>query len=206
VDANRPIMKIVDVYSALREEKPIENVTVTEIIDLEKLLAEKSIDHNLPFEFPVIFKNCYIKSLCVPLRTCTKRFSFENCVMVSVFFMGCYLIEGISIKNCTFYDDIYLFCAGGHNKPDWPVIIEDTTFYGLVDFQDAWFQGPVRITRCNFVAGTNLLGNLGHSDSVHFDYQPELESNTGKLDMNGSFMDWKFKPIERPKRKIFLWF
>jgi hypothetical protein len=49
---------------------------------------------------------------------------------------------------------------------------------------DAWFEGPIEISRCNFVKGSNLLGNKETPVRAKFDYVPLMINNSGKVDIN----------------------
>lgn len=219
------IMNLPEIYSALRKGKIIQNVNVTEIIDLENVFPEKSRLKEWTYDLPVTFRNCDIKGIYVPPREYAKNFCIENCMIESADLDGCYLIEGITISTCTFKSDMRLLSAGGHNKPGVPVIIKDTTFLGRVDFVDAWFMRPVKITGCNFMAGTNLLGNVGCSYSVTFDVNPDIHDNKGKMNLDGHTAEWNVISSPNPlpviqikqsaangyikikkTRKRFLWF
>ncbi len=189
-----------DVYDNLRKEIPIENICVTDPIAISKLGDTEPVDGKLPYiDLAITFRNCYIKSLSAGDCTYNKRFTLEGCVVESTEFFACYLMSGITIEGCTFINDLMMMAAGGHNAEDKPIIIKNTIFYGLVDFCDALFYGPVEVSGCNFVEGTNLLGNKGKPQSIHFDqngHNPDLEllvlkDNQGKLDLNGDSFDWK---------------
>lgn len=164
-------------------------------LDLDTLDPAEPVGGEDWHDLPVTFRNCYIKGIWVATRTYTKRFTFENCYIEKANFFCCYLVGGITIDRCTFKDDMFLLMGGGHNAPEEPVVIKDTVFCGFVDMQDALFMGPVTISGCNFVAGTNLLGNLGQSDSVHFEVPPKITDNKGKLDLDGSLFTWKGTPV-----------
>jgi hypothetical protein len=196
LNKKKPVLKKSAVYKALREAVVIENVDIHDLIDLEKVTWKDFNPKDCRVNFPVTFRNCNINSLWVANLTFTERFTLENCIIENCNFLACYLLSGITIDNCTFKEDMFLFAAGGHNSLLAPIIIINSVFYGLVDFGDAWFKGPVKITGCDFIAGTNLLGNIGKVISVNSELTPEIFNNNGNLALNGDLMDWKGVPIE----------
>jgi hypothetical protein len=57
------------------------------------------------------------------------------------------------------------------------------------------FFGPFKLSNCNFIKGTNLLGNQGQPYCVHFAIPPRLEGNKGVLDLDGELAYWRNYPI-----------
>ena len=76
--------------------------------------------------------------------------------------------------------------SGGHNMDGTEFRLEHCEFGAFADFYDEWFMGPVRIKGCAFRGGTNLLGMKGQPYQVTFDVEPIIESNTGRLDLDGA--------------------
>jgi len=77
-----------------------------------------------------------------------------------------------------------LMAYGGHNNFDKLIEIKNSVFKGFVNMSDAWFNGPLEIVGCNFIEGTNLLGNKGTPIQVTFDQDPILYNNSGKMDLD----------------------
>jgi hypothetical protein len=99
-------------------------------------------------------------------------------------FFAAYFLAGLTVRGCVFEDNVDFQC-GGHNRDGSAIVIEDSTFRGFVNFYDCWFEGPLAVRRCDFKAGTNLLGNRGKPFEVQFDVTPEVAEVAGTIDADG---------------------
>lgn len=59
------------------------------------------------------------------------------------------------------------------------------TFHGFVNVCETWFPGPVTVHGCHFLAGTNLLGNVGRPYATFLEGGLDLSDTSGKLDLTG---------------------
>ncbi len=168
------------VYKLLENEVTIENVFLSEKIDL-RTLACPDTNSNIPKK--VTFRNCYITD--IDARDCgfEKLFTLSKCLIVSASFEPSYFLGGATFDGCEFINDIGFLTMGG-SSPGKPLIVRDCVFHGFVNMFDAWFEGPVEISRCSFPKGTNLLGNKGKPYQVRFEVTPILKDNAGKMDVD----------------------
>jgi hypothetical protein len=157
-----------EIYENIRQKLPIINVSVEERIDLS-LIEEK---HQFEFgnsngsyetmvEYPVTFKNCRISSLVAQDVAFLNTIILEKCILQKAGFSSCYATGGMIMTECEVKSDMNLFKYGGHNAFDKPIKIINCIFHGFVNTEDAWFMGPVTISNCRFLKGTNLLANKG---------------------------------------------
>jgi len=96
---------------------------------------------------------------------------------------SCFFLAGFTAVRCRFRSGVD-FAWGGHNKDGSLFCLEDSEFDGFADFNDDWFEGPVKIRGCAFRGGANLQGLKGQPNHVTFDVEPIIESNTGRLDFD----------------------
>jgi hypothetical protein len=187
---NKLFLTASEIYINIRQKIPIINVSVDERINLS-LIEEK---HQLEFgnskgtyetivEYPIIFKNCHLSSLVAQDVAFINTIILEKCILQEAGFSSCYATGGIIMTDCEVKSYMYLFAYGGHNAFDKPIKIINCTFDGFVNTEDAWFMGPVTISNCRFLKGTNLLANKGKPNETHFDVIPEIKENKGQLDL-----------------------
>jgi hypothetical protein len=186
---SKTILPISSVYKAIEKDTAIENVSIIEKIELRS--STKDGDY---IDRAVTFYNCQIKALDASYCTFNKKLTLVDCIIEAALLSTSFFLSGLTIERCTFKNDIFLFSAGGHNAKDKPIIIHDTIFEGYVDMNDAWFMGPLIISKCNFKKGSNLLGNKGQPFVVTFDIKPELIDNQGNLSLDGDLFDWREVP------------
>jgi hypothetical protein len=180
-----------DIYEKINEALPIENAVVEDKIDLGILAIERpdTIGQYKGTEKavlnPITFRDCSLKRLAFEEITFLETIILERCIIQSAYFVG-YIKAGMIMTDCEFTSDMSLplFGWSGHNAIDKPILITKCTFHGFVDTKDAWFQGPVMISKCRFIRGTNLLSNVGRSNATHFDVTPVIIENEGTLDLN----------------------
>ena len=98
--------------------------------------------------------------------------------LTSLFGMAGYYFAGFVLERCQI-GPVDLSC-GGHNRNGHAIVIFDTKFSGYVSFTDSWYEGPVRIERCSFDDGTDLLNREQHCP-VQFDVAPIIDGNVGDL-------------------------
>lgn len=180
-----------DIYKKINEALPIENAVVEDKIDLGTLAIEHpvTIGHFKGIEKavlnPITFRDCNLNKLAFEEITFLETIILERCIIQSAYFVG-YIKAGVIMTNCEFTSDMIfpLFRWSGHNAIDKPILFTNCTFHGFVDTEDAWFQGPVMISKCRFIKGTNLLSNKGQPNATHFDVIPVITDNEGTLDLN----------------------
>jgi len=108
---------------------------------------------------------------------------FERCRLGHALFHGTFFRAGVQFTGCVFEGPVTFSC-GGHNEHPAVFVLKDCTFSHFVDFFDSWFMGPVDIRGCHFLAGTNLLGNIGQPFMTSFDLPPVIEDTSGTIAMN----------------------
>ena len=169
--------------------------------------------YEMVIDTPITFKNCYLKNFIAGECAYVRIMVLEGCVFEQAAFDTCYANSGMTLDRCQFRNDIFLFAWSGNNQQGKPIIISDCIFDGFVDMYDAWFEGPITVSRNRFIKGTNLLGNRGQPYQVRFDVAPIIEENERKLDLDGEITSWKNShnlpnmPIALgtlPRRKRFL--
>lgn len=135
----------------------------------------------------VVMENCIIEHFSgsvtqfeKPVRLINNY--FKNCQFVFTYFIG-----GLIIENCIF--DNYLdFQAGGHNKPESPIIIKKNEFKDFVNFFDCWYEGPISVIGNKFYIGTNIASE---KQLLTFDFTPKILDNQGQLNIESEFADEK---------------
>lgn len=148
---------------------------LTDLVVSESL----SIDAGKIWNKEVTILNSSIENLTCLMVYFNKPVTFRNCYFKEASFNFSYFQKGLVIENCVF--DKYLdFEAGGHNKIDTPIIINNNEFREFVNFCDCWFTGEVEITNNKFVKGTNIASE---NQYVSFDIPPVLKHNLGQLDI-----------------------
>jgi len=168
-----------EIYNLIKQNLPVQDVVVSETIDILGYFGDREL-----FPYKIAFKNCNITDLKSNFLMFKEKVLINNCIFKQSDFYASYFLGGLTIDSCTFENNISLMTSGGHNKSPTKVIIRNTLFKGFVDMSDAWFEGPVEISGCNFIKGSNLLGNNDTPVQVKFDYKPSLLNNSGKLDIN----------------------
>ena len=128
-------------------------------------------------------ENCIIDNLNISGTIFMKEVIIKNSLIISVEATGTWFEEGLDIKNCIFENKI-TFEAGGHNKSDFPIIIENNIFNCFVDFFDCQYTGSFTFKNNHLLNGSNLLGNLNKPFKVLFNGTKEIENNIGKLNAN----------------------
>jgi hypothetical protein len=179
MNLNEKFLNAAEVYNLMRQNLPIQNVSVNETVDLIGHFSDRDL-----FPYGISFINSNINDLKLTLLMFNKHVLLKNCIFNNADFYASYFLGGLTIDNCTFENGIHLMTSGGHNKPLQKVIIKNTMFKGFVDMSDAWFEGPIEISGCIFIKGSNLLGNIDTPIQVKFDYKPTILNNSGKLDIN----------------------
>lgn len=192
----KAVLPIKNVYKAIEKEITIENVSIFDKIELRMSSKDECL-----IDSPVTFINCQIKALDASYCTFNKKLTLVDCVIEYASLSASFFLSGLTIDRCIFNNDIFLFSMGGHNAEDKPIIIHDTIFKGYVDMNDAWFMGPLIISKCKFMKGSNLLGNKGQPFEVSFDIKPELIDNQGKLNLDGDLFDWRQVPYTQANDK-----
>lgn len=159
----------------LLESKPLIDFYISGILDIVDFSKNNK---NIRIE------NCiveYLKSESVEYLSKVELINteFKKCA-----FSFCYFQGGLNIEKCIFNDYLDFQC-GGHNNKENAFIIKDCIFHGFVNFFDCIYNGAVDISGNDFIKGTNLMGNLGHSYQVSFDIKPKIENNKGRIDLDG---------------------
>jgi hypothetical protein len=173
-----------EIYKKINEALPIENAVVDDNINLDMLAIELPGMEKAVVN-PITFRDCSLKKIAFEEITFLETFILERCTIQSAYFVG-YVKAGMIMTDCEFTSDMVLplFSWSGHNAIDKPIWFTNCTFHGFVNTEDAWFQGPVTITNCRFIKGTNLLSNKGQPNATHFDVTPVITDNEGTLDLN----------------------
>jgi hypothetical protein len=162
----------------LRSGLPLADSSVTGSLTLRDLADTDTI------AVPLMIMNCVLDHLDAGFIVFQAPVTLENVTVVGdCIFHGCFFPAGFSAVRCQFRKGIDLRW-GGHNKKGSMFCLEDCEFEEFADFEDDWFEGPVRIRGCTFRGGTNLLGLKGHALQVTFDVDPIFELNTGSLDLD----------------------
>lgn len=171
-------LSLMTLYNRLKDEKEILNSKIKDEINFFEIMEEYEL-----VKKEITFINCEIGSIISPSTIFFKPFTLKNCILHHASFSSNSFREGLIIDNCEILSNV-TFEAGGHNKIDKPIKLLNSKFHGVIDFFDCWFQGPVEIINCEFIKGTNLLGNKGEPFEVGFDFKPTINSNEGRLDLN----------------------
>ena len=92
----------------------------------------------------VIIENCIIENFSGSVTEFDKPVKLINTHFKNCQFTFSYFVGGLTIDNCTF--DNYLdFQAGGHNKPENPIVIKNSEFYDFVNFFDCWYNRKISV-------------------------------------------------------------
>jgi hypothetical protein len=175
---NKSLVSAHQVYDMISSNLEISNSSILEKIKLRKISFEDYIHNN------IIFKNCIINELNADDLFYYEPVIFERCIIDKSSFYSSYFLAGCEFRECTFNNEVHFMDTGGENKADNHIIITECIFNGFVNFSDAWFHGPVEISKCRFVQGTNLLGNIHQPYRVKFDITPNLFENIGTLNLD----------------------
>jgi len=167
------------VITQLAKGLPIIDMEIVGVLNLRDLAVSDNILS------PVIFRRCQLEA--IEAKFCQFNlpiFLEEVEVRLDSSFYACYFVAGLRITNCHFYGSLD-FQSGGHNKNGHEFRLERSQFDGFVNFFDCWFEGPVVINQCNYLFGTNLLGNKDQPFEVTFDQEPLIENTIGDLNLSG---------------------
>lgn len=127
----------------------------------------------------ITFKNCIIEFFDGTITQFGKPVKFINTHFKKCRFTFSYFLEGLTIENCVFDDDLD-FQAGGHNQIGHSISIKRNTFSGFVNFFDCSFNGDVYINNNAFLKGTNIESQ---KQMISFDTQPVVINNTGQTNI-----------------------
>ncbi|AEA45692.1 hypothetical protein [Fluviicola taffensis] len=147
-----------------------------EKIDLTSLMQSDKFDFNTE----LIFENCNIHSIGDSIKLYSKKISFIDCEIGSIWFQGTHFIGGLELKNCSVSNYSYLQ-AIGHNLAPNEFIIDNCVFNDYVDFFDCYFEGPVQITNNDFRQGTNIGIYLQRPFGILADINYKIENNKGDI-------------------------
>ena len=162
----------------LRQGLPLTDTRVVGSLTLRQHGVRDLIDS------PILIKNCLLDDLDAGFIEFEAPVVLENVEVVGTcLFHACCFLAGFSARDCHFRSRVDLQWRG-HNKNGSLFRIENSQFDGFVDFEDAWFMGPVIVRGCAFHGGANLLGMRGQPNQVTFDVEPIIEFNTGRLDLD----------------------
>jgi hypothetical protein len=126
----------------------------------------------------LVFRNCIIEYIEAIMVEFTEKVEFTNCHFKNAQFIFSYFCKGFIIENCSFDRDLDL-SSGGHNEIGHPVLINNNSFSGFVNFFDCQFTGQISVTGNRFLSGTNISAK---NQLLTFDFPAIIENNTGKLD------------------------
>lgn len=133
---------------------------------------------------PIVIRNCVLDHLDAGFLLFEAPVVLEDVEVVGAcVFHSCFFPAGFSATGCHFRSGIDLRW-GGHNKNGSLFCLEACQFDGFADFDDDWFEGPVRIRGCAFRGGANLFGMKGQPTRVTFDVDPIVEGNDGRIDFD----------------------
>jgi hypothetical protein len=196
MDVVKPLLTANQVYHKIKKGQPIEDFIIEERINFSSIaikhqyLTFSSIFRNkigiwreTAIKNPVIFRNCRISVLFALDVAFLKLIVFEKCIIRVFDLTSCYAKGGMIMNDCEFIDDIGLFRWGGHNPRNKPIKITNCVFHGFVDTEDAFFNGPVEISNCRFLKGSNFLANKGQPNGTFFALNPIIKKNEGVLDL-----------------------
>lgn len=162
----------------LQDGLPLEDTTVMGPLTLRDIAQIDTIASS------IAIANCVLESLDAGFILFQAPVTIKDVtVLGDCSFDACFFPAGFSAIRCRFRKGIGLRW-GGHNKNGATFCLEDCEFDEFADFEDDWFEGPVRISGCAFRAGTNLFGLKEHPLRVTFDIEPVIELNTGRLDLD----------------------
>jgi hypothetical protein len=164
-----------EVLRLLRNGEEVRSVQVSEELSLRAIADGEYV------RAPIRFVDCSLGRVDISFLYFKQPVRFEACIIESLFGMAGYFFAGLAIERCVVSSPTDLSC-GGHNQAGHSVVLSDTTFAAFVNFEDRWFEGPVRVQRCTFKSGTNLLSREEQPCSVRFDVSPVIEGNSGPLD------------------------
>jgi hypothetical protein len=135
-------------------------------------------------EGSLFIENCIVDKMMATAVDFRGAVNLISCRFSKTSFHGAYFRSGLTIDKCIFetYTD---FEAGGHNEIPNTFRIINSQFLDFVNFFDCWFKGEVIILDNEFAGGTNLLGNKNEPFRVHFDIEPRIENNKGRIDLDG---------------------
>lgn len=168
-----------DALELIRQGQTIFGFDLVGPFDLSPLAIDDKIHQTIRIE------NCVLNGIQASCMHFISHLSFHGCIVQTswIQFFATYFLGGLSITDCSFETEVNFEC-GGHNQNGSTFAIEGTRFTKFVSFSDSWYEGPVMIRNCQFLEGSNLLGNLDQPYIVRFDVPPVIEGNEGQLALN----------------------
>jgi hypothetical protein len=170
-----------EVLGLLNKQLPIENALIRDKLIL--LDVGDFSSKGLNISVPITFRNCRISNLDAIDCGFTAHFTMSDCIIELASFEPSYFLGGATFSSCEFLTDVGLLSTGdtGENEP---FSLINCVFRGFANFFDAHFGGPVLISGCTFMKGSNLFGNKGQPYRASFDVAPSLQNNIGKMDVD----------------------
>ncbi len=138
-------------------------------------------DPNDTHDEPVTISGDDDLEFVAPCCEFAKPVTISDCTISELNAYSTSFLSGLCIQNCRIRR-MATFQSGGHNKL--PILITDTSFESLCDFEDCWFMSDVIIRNVIFAEGTNLTGNKDTPMEVSFDGKLIIENVTGVIDLD----------------------
>ena len=135
---------------------------------------------------PISIKDCEISTLETFCVLFDEKVLLRNCTICKTQIHGGAFYQGLVFENCKFTEKFEMLYTG-HNRSPASIRFSECRFEVFADFMDCWFEGPVVFSDCEFLHGSNLLGNVGKPYAVNFDVylQPTIKNVRGDLRLNG---------------------
>ncbi len=158
----------------LKENIILENIEISEPLDIHSLTGNSSVDFN------IIIKNSVLKSIKGEYLDYNKKVEFDNCKIESISFQGITVNNTFSIKNCEILTFVDFACSVFEPNEEY-FIFENNIFNNVITFEDCDFRSPIKMINNNFIKGSDLntVKDLGC-------YYPEnsiIENNKGNLEL-----------------------
>ncbi|TWR27751.1 hypothetical protein FPZ42_00625 [Mucilaginibacter achroorhodeus] len=178
-------MNLLPILEGMLNAQPTHNISALRAIDLinEGIpIVDTYVQGNIDISFvnsvkELSFFNCIVESFLAEGVEFAAPMKLINTHFKSCQFRYAYFLNGLTIENCVF-DQNLSFESGGHNQPNYPVIIKGNVFNDRVDFFDCWFRSSVIVTENNFLKGTNIQSK---NQMITFDIEPTITNNIGDL-------------------------
>lgn len=141
---------------------------------------ELNLNISADYDKNILIDNCIIDKLSIPGNSFSEMVTITNTIIKDFCAVGCYFEGGLLLSNCIIAD-LFTLEAGGHNRKDKKIIIEQNIFNCFADFFDAHFEGQFIFENNILFKGSNLLGNNGLPTETRFNVSSRIENNLGDL-------------------------
>ncbi len=184
-----------EVYSLLKQGAIVQDAAITDTLRLLALMAPGPRFSDISQR--IAFTNCRIAKLETIDCGFIAHFTMDRCIVENASFEPTYFLGGATFSTCEFMNDVG-FMSMGDTGQNQPFLLSNCIFHGFVNMFDAFFRGPIEISSCTFLKGTNLLGNKGQPYHVNFGVPPIIKGNTGKLDIDDdrTYISWPYGDLE----------